>query len=379
MKNGQKHKEEARVRYAVVGLGHIAQAAVLPAFKHAKENSVLTALVSSDPVKRREIGKKYGVTHTYSYEQFDECVNNEHVDAVYIALPNHLHCEFALRAFDAGRHVLCEKPMAVTEADCRRMIVAAAERKARLMIAYRLHFEEANLEAVEIARSRRLGELRYFSSDFSMQVKPSDIRLKAELGGGTLYDIGVYCINAARCLFHDEPIEVSACARSGSDPRFQDIEETVTATLRFPGERLASFTCSFGAADVSSYRIVGTKGDLALDPAYDYSQKLARSLTIEGKCVKKVFRKRDQFAAELIHFSDCVLQGRSPEPGGLEGLADVRVIEALYRSAEQQRPVSIEPVEGLARPTLAQEIHKPPVQEPELVHAASPHAEDSER
>jgi predicted dehydrogenase len=151
MKNG-RHKQNDRVRYAVVGLGHIAQVAVLPAFKHAKENSVLTALVSNDPVKRRELGKKYGVTRTYSYDQFDECVNHEEVDAVYIALPNHLHCEYALQTFDAGRHVLCEKPMAVTETECRRMIVAAADRHARLMIAYRLHFEEANLEAIGIAR-----------------------------------------------------------------------------------------------------------------------------------------------------------------------------------------------------------------------------------
>jgi predicted dehydrogenase len=221
-----------------------------------------------------------------------------------------------------------------------------------------------------------LGELRYFSSDFSMQVKQNDIRVKSELGGGTLYDIGVYCINAARCLFRDEPIEVFACARSGSDSRFHNVEEMVAATMRFPGERSASFTCSFGAADVSSYRLVGTKGDLALDPAYGYAGKLARSLTIDGKTVKKVFSKRDQFAAELIHFSDCILKGCAPEPGGLEGLADVRVIEALYRSAEANRPVTIEPVSGLTRPSLAQEIHKPPVKQPELVHAASPHADD---
>jgi predicted dehydrogenase len=375
MKNGQQ-KHNHRVRYAVVGLGHIAQVAVLPAFKHAKENSVLTTLVSNDPVKLRELGKKYGVTRTYSCDQFDACVNSDEVDAVYIALPNHLHCEFALRTFDAGRHVLCEKPMAVTESECRRMIAAAADRHARLMIAYRLHFEEANLEAIEIGRSGQLGELRYFSSNFSMQVKPDDIRLKSKLGGGTLYDIGVYCINAARCLFQAEPLEVFATARSGADSRFHDVEEMVSATMRFPGDRLASFTCSFGAADVSSYRLVGTKGDLKLDPAYGYAGKLARSLTVGGKTVKKVFSKRDQFAAELIHFSDAILKGQAPEPSGLEGLADVRVIEALYRSAEQHRPVTLEPVQGLTRPSLAQEIHKPPVQQPALVHASSPHADD---
>jgi predicted dehydrogenase len=360
------------VRFAVVGLGHIAQAAVLPAFRHAKENCQLTALVSDDPDKLKELGKRYKVAHRYSYDEYDACVNNGEVDAVYIALPNHMHAEYAVRAMEAGRHVLCEKPMAVTEAECQKMLHAARTAEVRLMIAYRLHFEEANLKAVEIARSGQLGEVRYFQSSFSMQVKADDIRLRQETGGGTLYDIGIYCINAARYVFRDEPEEVLAMSASSSDPRFAEVDEMTSAILRFPGDRLASFTCSFGAADTSLYRIVGTEGELRVEPAYEYAGKLAHHLTIDGKTKKQTFAKRDQFAPELIYFAQCVQEGREPEPSGVEGLADVRIIEALYQSAREGRAVRLAPIEGDALPDPRQEIRRPAVAEPELVHTESP-------
>ena len=189
-----------KVRYAVVGLGHIAQVAVLPAFSHA-ENSELAALVSNDREKLAKLGRKYRVRDRFSYSQFDDCLRSGLVDAVYIALPNHLHREYSERAARAGVHVLCEKPMAVTEEDCRSMIGATEENGVKLMVAYRLHFEQANLRAIELVQSGKLGDPRLFDSVFTMQVKQGDIRLNPrELGGGTLYDIGIYCINAVRNL-----------------------------------------------------------------------------------------------------------------------------------------------------------------------------------
>ncbi|HEX6436522.1 MAG TPA: Gfo/Idh/MocA family oxidoreductase, partial [Candidatus Binatia bacterium] len=266
------------MRYAVVGLGHIAQVAVLPAFSHARQNSELVALVSDDPAKHEKLRSKYKVQRTYSYDEYDQCLRSGAIDAVYIALPNNLHCDFAVRAAQAGIHVLCEKPMAVTEEECENMISAAKQARVKLMVAYRLHFEKANLEAVEIAHSGKLGEPRFFSSVFAMQVKEDNIRLKRELGGGTLYDIGVYCINAARSLFRAEPSEVHAFSVSGNDPRFREVDEMTGAVLRFPDERLASFTCSFGAADVSAYELVGTEGNLRVEPAYEYIGELRHRL-----------------------------------------------------------------------------------------------------
>jgi len=363
--------ERVRIRYAVVGLGHIAQVAVLPSFTHARQNSEVTALVSDDPAKHEKLRNKYKVQHTYSYEEYDKCLSSGAIDAVYIALPNNLHCEFAVRAAQAGVHVLCEKPMAVTEDECDSMISAAEKARVKLMVAYRLHFEKANLEAVEIAHSGKLGEPRFFSSLFAMQVKDDNIRLKRELGGGTLYDIGVYCVNAARSLFRAEPSEVHAFSMSGKDRRFREVDEMTGALLRFPDERLASFTCSFGAADVSSYELVGTEGHLRVEPAYEYVGELRHHLTVKGKPRERTFSSRDQFAPELIYFSNCIINNLDPEPSGAEGLADVRVVRALYRSAESGRPVQLEPYIKRQRPGLEQEMARPPVDKPELIHVES--------
>jgi glucose-fructose oxidoreductase len=357
-----------QVRYAVVGLGHIAQVAVLPAFGNARRNSRLAALVSGDPVKLEELGMRYGVERRFSYEQYDQLLRSGDIDAVYIALPNSLHAEYAIRAAHAGVHVLVEKPMALTEEQCQRMGEAAREARVKLMVAYRLHFERANLEAIEVARSGRIGEPRLFSSTFTMHVVPGNIRLKKALGGGTLYDIGIYCINAARGLFRDEPVEVRAVAAGTAG----DVEESVSAVLRFPGERLAGFLCSFGAADVSEYRIIGTKGDLALEPAYEYAMALQHRLTLDGERKERRFAKRDQFAPELLYFSDCVLKNHDPEPGAEEGLADVRVIRALYRSAQIGQPVELAPYEKRERPSLEQEIRRPPIDKPRTVHTQAP-------
>ena len=364
-KSGQK------IRYAVVGLGHIAQVAVLPAFAHATRNSTLAALVSNSRTKLKELSRRYRVEHTCTYDKYEDCLKSGEIDAVYIALPNSMHADYAIRAARAGIHVLVEKPMAVTEKECQAMIRAAQKQRVKLMVAYRLHFEAANLKAVDIVKSGKLGQPRFFSSAFSLQVRPGNIRTQADLGGGTLYDLGVYCINAARYLFQAEPREVVACSAARDDPRFKSIDEMTAAILRFPHDRLASFTSSFGAADTASYEIVGTKGSLRLDPAYEYAFPLKLHLTIDGKTRAQNFPKRDQFAPELLYFSDCILKNRKPEPSGLEGLADVRAIEALYRSHKIGRSVKIRAVTIKKRPSLKQERYRPPIAKPALVQAKS--------
>jgi len=361
------------VRYAVVGQGYIAQAAVLPAFAHAKRNSRLVALFSGDETKRRELGQMYGVDFTYSYEDYERFVRSGEIDAVYIALPNSQHRDFAVRAARAGVHVLCEKPLACDEQECLEMIAAARQSRVKLMTAYRLHFEQATLSAFEKVAKGEIGEPRLFVSAFTMNVKAPNIRLDAELGGGTLYDIGIYCLNAARHLFRAEPTEVFAMRAARPEKRFSEVEEAMAVTLRFPGERLASFTTSFGADKTSEYRIIGTEGSLRVEPAYELADGLEHHLT-HGKKMRHVrFDKRDQFAPEILYFSDCILEDREPEPSGEEGLADVRVIKALYRSARLNRPVKLAARRLKRQPTLEQSIRRPPVARmPRLVNATPP-------
>ncbi len=357
------------IRYAVVGLGHIAQVAVLPAFAHARRNSRLTAVVSGDRTKRREIANRYRLDQAFSYDEFDDCLRS--VDAVYVALPNSMHAEYTIRAARAGVHVLCEKPMAVTTDECRQMIAACRKAKVKLMIAYRLHFETINLAAMDLARGGRLGKLKFFNSSFSMTVRRGDIRTKRACGGGTLYDIGVYCVNAARNLFRAEPTHVSAVSVNSGSSTLAEIDETTAAILRFGDERVASFVTSFNAADVASYRIVGTKGDLHADPAYEYAEGLEYILTIDGKRTRRATAKRDQFAPELLYFSDCILKDLEPEPSGEEGLQDVRIVQALYHSARSGRPVAIPPFTKTMRPTGRQRITRPGVKKPTLIKVQS--------
>jgi predicted dehydrogenase len=364
-------RSSKRVRYAVAGLGHIAQMAVLPAFAHAARNSELAALISSDPEKLATLGDKYGVATRGRYEQFEQCL--EEVDAVYIALPNSMHVEYAIRAAHAGVHVLCEKPLAVTSGECREIVAACREADVLGMTAYRLHFERTTLWALDQARRGVLGDLRYLTSAFSMRAKPGGIRTDPSMGGGTLYDIGIYCINAARMFFGSEPYEVFASSIDGSRAAMPGVDETTASVLRFEGDRLASFITSFDSADVSTLRLVGTAGDLRMQPAYEYAEPIGCELTVDGKTTKKRGRKGDQFAPELLHFSDCILKNRTPEPSLEEGAQDVRIIQALYESARTGAPVALPAFEGDQPPTRDQAMHRPPVGKPETVNVEPPH------
>jgi len=326
-----KPKKKDKVRYAVVGLGYIAQIAVLPAFAHASENSELTALVSSDPKKLKDHSRKYGVANTYSYEQYADCLQNGEIDAVYIALPNHMHRSYTEGAANAGIHVLCEKPMALSETECQSMIAAVERANIKFMVAYRLHFERGNLDAIEAVNSGKIGEPRIFDSTFSQQVRAGNSRLKRDVGGGPIFDMGIYCINASRYLFRAEPLEVFAWNLARNDKRFSEVPEMTSGIMKFPGERIATFTTSFGAAARSVFEVIGTKGILRMDPAYEMVEDLKTEVTVEDRKTRQIFKKRDQFAPELVYFSDCILRNKDPKPSAQEGLADVRIIEALLK------------------------------------------------
>lgn len=362
------------IRFAVVGMGHIAQAAVLPAFEGAR-GCELVAIVSGDEEKRAELAERYAPRHVCGYDEYDRLVQSGDIDAVYVALPNELHADYTIRAARAGLHVLCEKPMAPTERECRAMIEAAERADVRLMIAYRLHFDRLNLEVIQEIQRGAIGKPRVFSSVFAQDVKPGDIRLAPiEKGGGTVYDMGIYCINAARYLFQEEPCEVRASANlTARDPRFTHCDEATSAVLTFPSGALAQFTSSFGAFRTGDYEIVGTEGEIRVQHGYDYVKEMSYTVQRkDGEQRSHTVPPRDQFAAELVAFADCIREGRSPEPDGHEGCADVRIIEAIYRSATSGRAVTLDPLERPERPTLAQEISRPAHEKPPEIKVSSP-------
>jgi predicted dehydrogenase len=365
---------DRKVGYAVVGLGWISQVAMLPAFANAGRNSRLVALVSSGEDKRRALAERHGLTpdDTYDYDDLEACLERPDVEAVYVAVPNHLHREYTERAANMGVHVLCEKPMAVTTEECQAMNLACADAGVRLMIAYRLHFDPANLHAVRRVEDGVLGETRLFTSTFSQQVKEGDIRLvSVERGGGPLYDIGVYCINAARYLFRAEPHSVWATRVARPQERFERAEEAVSCVLRFPGDRLASFTVSLGAHAVSAFHLVGDDGHLRMEGAYDFRGERELVLRSERLEERRVYPEHDQFGPQLLHFSDCILEGREPGPDGQEGLVDVAIVRAAYESMDTGRPVNLDLVRE-RRPRPDQALECPALEEPDMVGASGP-------
>jgi predicted dehydrogenase len=366
---------EAPIGYAVVGLGWISQAAVLPAFRNARGNSRLAALVSGDPEKRGSLADRYDLRSdaTFGYEEYEACLDRDDVDAVYIAVPNHLHREYTVRAAERGVHVLCEKPMAGTEEDCRAMIQACDAAGVQLMVAYRLHLEPANLHLVDLVQSGRIGRPRSFDAVFTESVAEDDIRLEPPgKGGGPLYDIGVYCINAARYLFQAEPESVVGMRASRPQAPLDQASEMLSCALRFPGGRLASFTCGFGAHAVSTLQLVGDAGSLRMTNAFNFRGD--RQLEAEGHHDQsRTFPETDHFGPQLAYFSDCVIEDRTPEPDGEEGLIDVRIIQALYDSLDRGRPVELS-LRRDRRPVPGMAMEYPAVPAPELVGAAEPSA-----
>ena len=361
---------QSPVRYAVVGAGWISQAAFLPGVAQSG-NSIVTALVTGDEVKATALADRYGIEHVHGYADYDQLLTSGDIDAIYLALPNDMHRQYALPALQRGIHVLLEKPMATSEADCEAMIEAARNGNAKLMIAYRLHFEPATLAAIELVRAGKLGRIRAFSAMFSQSVAPSNHRANHGYWAGPVSDMGVYPINAVRNLFGEEPVEVSACGVRDPDLPF-NFDDTVSVTLRFADHRVAQFVVSYSGASIDQYRVLGTKGDLEVSPGFMFGVGLKYRATIDGKTHEQAFDATDQFGGELQYFSDCILNNREPEPNGEEGLADVRVLAAIERALESGQPQNLGPFQRQGRMETAQVRKLPPVPSPELVDAAEP-------
>lgn len=359
------------VRFAVVGLGNFAQTAILPAFANATDKAELAALVTGDAEKAAKLGRKYGAP-SYGYDEYDQLLASGSVDAVFIAVPNSEHRKFTEGAARAGVHVLCEKPLAYSVDDAETMIETCRQAKVRLMTAYRLHFEAGNLDAIKTIQSGKIGKSRLFTSTHTMQVAPDNIRTELSLGGGPLEDIGIYCLNAARYIFQTEPEEVTAFAIRSKDRRFKEIPEAVSATLRFSHDRLATFLCGFGQEKLSEYRVIGTEGVLTMDPAFTWNDDIEQTISRNDKEKTKTFKHRDQVAAEIVYFSDCILKNKDPEPSGYEGYLDVRIIDALRTSYSEHRTVAIEPLTKKRRPHASQSIKRKPAKKPKPVKAAPP-------
>jgi predicted dehydrogenase len=362
--------KDRKVRYAVVGIGWISQTALLPGVEHTG-NSEVVAFVTGHEDKAAAVGEKYGVAAIYTYEEYDSLLSSGTIDAVYLATPNWNHVELAVKTLDAGIHLLLEKPMAVSVEECERMIEASERSGAKLMVAYRLHHDPGTLKSFAVARSGKLGQLRYFNSSFSQPVSGQNHRAKNGYWAGPVPDMGPYPINTARNLFCEEPIEVSAVGVK-SDGKFIGFDDTVAVTLKFSGGRLATMVMSYNGADLDDFRIVGGLGDIYASPAFGMNVAVRHTTTINKKKSEESFPKGDQFGGELKYFSDCVLEDKRPEADGEEGLLDVRVIVAVEEALKTGKSVTLEPYKRRRVALEGQKVELGAVKEPQLVDAHKP-------
>jgi len=345
-----------RIGIAIVGVGRISVNEVLPAILQSKHAKVV-ALVSGDRAKALKVAHQYDIPEraVLDYRDYDKLAGMPEVQAVYIALPNSMHAEYTVRAARAGKHVLCEKPMANSVAECRQMIDACRKADRKLMIAYRSQYESNDRALVKMIREKKLGALKEFISVNSQHMgEPQHWRLKRALaGGGALPDVGLYCINAARFLSGEEPVEVIGNTWSTpGDARFREVEESCQFILRFPSGFIASCSTGYASHKSQMFRLNGTDAWAEMNPAYAYEGiKLKVSRVVEGKeqASEIAAQGQEQFAAELDHFAQCIQQNKAVHTPGEEGLQDQRIIEAIYESARTHRPVKLAPPPGRTR------------------------------
>jgi predicted dehydrogenase len=339
---------DGRIRYAVVGLGHLALEEILPALTACKK-SKLMALVSGSPAKMNKVAAQYGVKtqNCYSYDTYDQLKNNQEVDVIYIVLPNALHKEYVIRGAKAGKHILCEKPMATSAKECEEMIAACRNANVKLMIAYRIQYEPHNRKLRELVKNQTFGAPKFIeASNSQSSANPAHWRHKKALaGGGALPDIGLYCLNTNRFILGEEPVEVFAYQYSTpGNPLFTEVEELISWQMRFPSGVIAGCSSDYNVHESRRYRVMCEKGWLNMDKAYAYKGQKLTTARAEGMMEKQEeigLAEKNQFGAEMDHFSECVIQNKRPYTPGEEGLQDHILMEAIYQSAREGKPVKV--------------------------------------
>ena len=337
-------KTQGRVGFAVIGLGAISRIAVLPAFRHAK-HARLVALVSRDRKKASSWAKKFRAESVYSTDELAACLFNPHVEAVYVATPPGAHLDLAVKAAQAGKHVLCEKPLAANTQQSAQIVQACATNGVRLMTAYRKYFEPSTVYLKGLMRSGKLGRIDTIHTSFSelhVPGKSVEWLLDRELaGGGPLMDLGVYCVNTTRWLLEQDPVEASAFAWQNDASRFREVEESISFRLQFPGGCVVHGSSSYGAVLSSFLFVQGSKGWACLSPAFPFDEERNLTARTGKKSFVQKFKIVDEFAPELDAFSLAILRGTPIVADGTQGHRDMQIIEAIYESAKKQAPVAI--------------------------------------
>jgi xylose dehydrogenase (NAD/NADP) len=324
-----------KVRWGVIGTAGIAVRVVIPAIQSSRNGQVM-AIASRDLAKAQQAARDLNIPRAYG--SYEALVQDPEVDAVYIPLPNSLHREWTIRAAERGKHVLCEKPLAVTPAECDEMVEACARRGVHLMEAFMYRFHPQTVKVEELIQQGVVGEVRMVRSAFTFPLsRADDIRLRKDLGGGSVMDVGCYCIDVARWVFQDEPTHVTAAAVFGAD---SDVDEMLGAVLRFPGDRLAVFDCGLRTNRREWYEVVGTQAAIQVPVAF-IPRDLDADIRIARGREQEIIRipGTSEYRLMVEHFADCVTTGAAPRLAPSDAHANLRVVQAVLESARRNQPV----------------------------------------
>lgn len=333
----EEQKTQNKLGIALVGLGKYAEGQLAPALQETK-NCYLAGIVTGTPDKADKWKEKYNIPdkNVYNYDNFDTIKDNPDIHIIYIVLPNALHAEYVIRAAKAGKHVICEKPMAITVEECDKMIAACKEAGKMLSIGYRLHFEPYNVEAARLGTQKVYGAVKKITATHGM----GDVdgwRLDKKLaGGGPLEDVGIYCIQATRYVTGMEPVAVRAKEGPKTDKeKFKTIEESLAFQLEYPGNIITECSTSY-SKEMNLLRVDAENGWFQLSPAYAY--KGIKGETVKGKMD---FPEVNQQALQMDDFAHCVSAGLPTRVPGEMGRQDVKIIQAVYKAMESGQRVEI--------------------------------------
>lgn len=333
-----------KIGYAVVGLGNLTRNAILPAFAHCKK-SKLVALVSRDTTKASELRAKFKVPSHYAASAYRHCLADGAISAVYIVTPPALHEECTVRAAQAGKHILCEKPLAATAEQSARMVEVCRRNGVLLMTAYRKYFEPSTLYLKSLITSGALGRLdtihTSFSEIYNRKIAPGWLLDASLAGGGPLMDLGVYCVNTSRWLAGEDPVQAVAQSWRHDTRRFDDVEEGASFRLDFPSGLVVQGISTYSAAISSFVFIQGSKGWVSLSPAYTFDDERRVTGKIAGRAIDRRFKVVDEFALEIDAFSSAILGKKPIVPDGAQGHRDMLILQAIYESARTSRPAAI--------------------------------------
>jgi len=337
-------KRDSKVGFAVVGLGAIAQGSVLPAFQHVKQ-AKLVALVSRDERKAEKLGRKFKVESCYTTEAFAKCVANPKVEALYLATPQSEHLSATLAAARGGKHVLCEKPLALNSVQSAEMVIVCEQHGVQLMTAYRKYYEPSTLYLKKLIHGGQLGKIDVINTAFSeLHVAGRSLPWLLDTqtaGGGPLMDLGVYCVNTSRWLVEEDPVEVSAHSWKKDPTRFRDVEEGISFRMHFASGLVVQGSSTYSSVLSSFLCVQGDNGWACLAPAFPFDEERRLTGKIAGKWFERKFKVVDEFALEIDAFATAVRTGRRVEPDGRQGHRDMLILGAIYDSAKRKEPVVI--------------------------------------